>query len=144
MKGLVRRTPYGFEPSDEDGWKIHKGMAVGALCRVEYKKKRCYQNSKRYFAFINTIFDMQEWYGIKENMRKFVQIAAGHYTQFIKPDGTLVIVPKSVDFDSLDEIEFRQVFHECITAVLETKMQDGSPFLGDITEEQLLSILQFD
>lgn len=144
MQGLVRKTPYGFEPSGEEAQKIHKAMALGAVCRVEYVKTRNYENHKRYFAFIETVFDMQEWFEDKEQMRKWVQMKAGHYEQIIAPNGKAVFSPISIDFAKIDELQFRELFNKSITVVINARMESGEQFIRGLNESQLMRILEFD
>jgi hypothetical protein len=44
-----------------------------------------------------------------------VQIAAGHVDELITLDGELLLLPRSIDYSTLDEIEFGKVFGETMT-----------------------------
>jgi len=144
MGGLARKTLHGFEPVGEEGQKIHQGMAYGDTCRIEHIKGRNYDNHSRYFAFIHTVFDMQDHFHDDEIMRKWVQMKAGYYDEFITPKGKIVYIAKSIAFDKLDELEFRKLFTKSITAVINSRLQDGSPFISDMTENELMRILDYD
>lgn len=144
MQGLVRKTPYGFEPSGEEAQKIHKAMAIGDLCGVEYNRERSYPNHKRLFEFFNTVFDMQDFYDNKKKMRDWILIAAGHCDLVLSPNGETAFKVKSISFENLKELEFRELFPKCITAVINYRMENGELFIPNMTENQLMRILQFD
>tara|TARA_R110000772_G_scaffold262104_1_gene381005 strand:- start:256 stop:693 length:438 start_codon:yes stop_codon:yes gene_type:complete len=145
MQGLVRKTPYGFEPCGEEGQKVHKSMAIGDLCSVEHNRHRNYKNLQRLFVFFGTVFDMQDHYDNEEKMRDWVLIAAGHCDVVISPNGEASVKVKSISYQKLPEEEkFRELFTKCITAVINYRMLDGKPFIPNMNESQLMKILQFD
>ena len=145
MQGLVRKTPYGFEPSGEEGQKVHKAMAIGDLCGVEYNRNRNYENHKRLFVFFETVFDMQDHYDNEEKMREWILTAAGHCDVIISPNGETSVKVKSISYKNLPEEEkFKELFTNCITAVINYRMLDGQPFIPNMDENQLRQILEFD
>jgi len=145
MDGYLKRTPYGFEPHGENAWKIHKALELGGICKIEYVRKRNYENQCRYHVFIQTVFDMQEHFTDKKQMRKWIQMRAGHYEEVLAPNGRVIFFPKSIanaNFD--DELLFRKLFTRSITAVINARMDGGREFIPNMTENQLAQILAFD
>ena len=129
------KTASGFAPVDEAGINAHAAMGFGDLCKGEYKITRNYRNLQRYFAFINATFDMQEHFDNKAHWRTWLQMRAGHYDSVVTPNGKALYIPRSIDFDKLDEIEFRQVFSECIDAALSV--------LNGVDENEIMRIVGF-
>ena len=90
----------------------------GGECMAEIKKKRNVKNHKRYFSFVKQSFDMQDHYDSPEVWRKVLQLKAGHYDHVVTEKGKAVYLPKSINWDELDETEFRPLFNEVVNAFL--------------------------
>lgn len=166
MKALFRKRLGAIFPENEEALKLLNSMNDGELCEVSYSKKRNYENHKRFFAFIDVAFDNQDFYDDKEVLRKAIEIEAGHFEIIITPlpewgewilkylkkylGGTHTnrviakleeaittkIVAKSIDFTSMDEVEFRELFQKCITAFLKR-------YGNGISEAQIMRIIDF-
>lgn len=105
----------GLSAADEEAKQAIKRWKIGETLRCTVKKPRCYTNHKRYFALLNLTFENQERYTNFEHFRKAVQIAAGHVDELVTLDGEVVLIPKSIAYDALDEMEFSKVFGETMT-----------------------------
>lgn len=115
MDIYLTKTLNGLVSSDEEGKQAMKRWKVGETLKCTVKKPRCYRNHKRYFALLNLTFENQDRYTSFEHFRKAVQIAAGHVDELVTLDGELVLIPKSIAYDSLDEMEFTKVFGQTMT-----------------------------
>jgi hypothetical protein len=112
--GSLPTLMYG--PMDEEDAKI-----LGEPDKIifDYKKGRSAGNHKRYFAFINHAFGMQDHFDNQEVFRSYLQVKAGHFVTVISPaNGKTQYWPKSVAWDALDEEEFRKLFNEVVNAFL--------------------------
>lgn len=107
-----------FVLADDQAVKVYESMRLGELCKGQYKKTRNYENHKRYFSFINEAFDRQDHFENKKHFRQWLQLKAGHYDAVVSPKGKLMYLPRSISFEELDEIGFKGVFSDCITASL--------------------------
>ena len=85
---------------------------------AELHKNRSPGNHRRYFAFCKVSFDMQEHYDDIEVWRKVLQLKAGFYDEVISEKGKVVFLPKSIAWDKLDEIEFKDLFNRMTNAFL--------------------------
>lgn len=106
-----------YAPVDADSEKRINGVDEFIF---DYKKNRSAGNHRRYFAFINTAFDMQDTYDSPEIFRKYIQMLAGHFDTVISArTGEAMYWPRSIDWSSLDdEGEFRKLFNEVVNAFL--------------------------
>ena len=112
MRILCKKGLRGLEPYDDAAAETLKRFKVGESCWVEVKKARNPKFHRMYFALLNLTYDNQDRYTNFEHFRKAVQMAAGHVDEFITLDGELVLQPKSIAFDQLDELGFQVVFSE--------------------------------
>ena len=118
-------------PVMDDADKIPFGEVV-----ADIKKNRNPGNHKRFFAFVKQAFDMQEFYEEREVFRKVLQLKAGFFDLVISEKGKSVYLPKSISWDELDEIEFRELFGRVVNAFI----RDFGDKLNDI---QINSILEY-
>lgn len=111
----LKRTLTGFEPADEPSREQWRKYKVGEVYRGNVVKPRDYTQHKRAFALLNLTYDNQERYTSFEHFRKAVAIQAGHVDELILLSGEIVFLPKSINYDSLDDIEFTAVFMAMMT-----------------------------
>ena len=141
MKAVFKKTETGILTFCNDSLALFDKVPDDSMVMVEYKKKRNYENHKRFFAFLDIAFDLQEFYEEKEHLRIALQMIAGHYEALIiiGKDGepSTHYTPKSIDFSAMDEIEFRDMFGRCITGFI-------NRYGNGITEEELLRVIDFD
>lgn len=123
-------------PADEQAEEIIKGMKHGQVIRLKYSFPRNYENHKRFFAFIKTTFDMQDFFDNIHHYRKWMIMKSGHYTTIKTPAGKVIFDADSIAFDKMDEAEFRRVFSDCIDVFVGT--------WGDkITRDELERVVGF-
>lgn len=114
---------------DMSGWPDGEHMA-------EIKRDRNPGNHRRYFAFIKQSFDMQDHYDNMEIWRKVLQLKAGHYDLAVTEKGKNLYLPRTINWDELDETEFKTLFNEVVNAFIRDYGQD-------LNELQINSILEF-
>lgn len=129
MDIFLTKTLNGLAPADEEAKTALRRWKVGETLKCGVKKPRDYVNHKRYFGLLNLTFENQERYTSFEHFRKAVQIAAGHVDEVISLDGEIVFIPKSIAYDSLDEMEFSKVMGET--------MKVCAKILGDLELHEL-------
>lgn len=112
MDIFLTRTIGGLVGSDDEAKQAMRRWKIGETLRCDVKKPRCYKNHKRYFALINLTFENQEKYSNPLHFRKAVQMEAGHVEWVESIKGDLVPIPRSIDYSTLDEMEFSKVFSE--------------------------------
>lgn len=110
-------------PTDQEGIDALKKLKIGEEVWCEIKKARNPKHHRQYFALLHLVFENQERYRHFEHFRKAVQVAAGHVDELITLEGEVLLIPKSVDYASLDEIEFSKVFSETMAVCVEHFLQ---------------------
>ncbi len=104
---------------------------------ADIKKNRNPGNHKRFFAFVKQTFDLQDVYDNKEIWRRHLLLNAGHVEEHISPKtGATGYVIKSINWDQLDEIEFRETFTSVVNAFIKW-------YGHDLNEIQINSILEY-
>lgn len=100
----------GLTPADERAYARFKkklgALSPGDTISFEHRFPRSPKFHRLHFAMLGMLFDNQEQFANPEDMRKWVEVGAGH-CQFVPgPKGRLVALPLSIAYDSLDDTEF--------------------------------------
>ena len=94
-------------------------MQVGESMGFTFQFARSPEFHGRHFAILNRIFESQATFSNDYNFRKWAEIGAGHVEWIPGPDGAMQAIPKSIDYLSLDDDEFREV-HRSVMEFLRT------------------------
>lgn len=105
----LRKTLSGFVPADGPSLEVARKFKLNEVYRSDVVKPRSYQHHKLIMALLNLTYANQEMYEDFEMFRKAVAVAAGHVDELTLPDGEIIRLPRSISYDSLDEIEFTKV-----------------------------------
>lgn len=100
----------GLTPADERAYARFKKklglMRPGDTISFEHRFPRSPKFHRLHFAMLGLVFDNQEQFVNPEDLRKWIEVGAGH-CQFVPgPGGRLVALPLSIAYDSLDDAEF--------------------------------------
>ncbi|OZI59923.1 hypothetical protein [Bordetella genomosp. 11] len=83
-----------------------ENLPFGATITFEHRFPRSGKFHRLHFAMLGVVFDNQEQFTDPEDLRKWIEVGAGHCQLVPGPDGKPVALPKSVAYDSLDDAEF--------------------------------------
>ena len=116
MKLLVVSTPRGLVPLGDDDYEEKKKLKLGQTYSVEVKVARNVDFHRKYFALISYAWEFLneqevERFRIKDNFRKYIEIAAGHCDVIFHPRlQEYVEIPKSISFGKMDNAEFSDLY----------------------------------
>ena len=91
---------------------------AGTILRTDLTKPRNYMFHKKFFAMRNVAFENQEQYTDDEAFRKALIIEAGYYDEIRLLDGTVLKVARSINFGSMEEVEFGELYAKVFSVIL--------------------------
>ncbi len=128
MQINLTKTLTGLIPSDEETNTWFQKLKLGQVVAADFRKVRNYQFLRKYFALLNIGYDnwspgeVNSKYGaVIKNFSQFradVQILAGFYETWVRLDGSVRIVPKSISFSKMTEEEFSELYSKSIDVLL--------------------------
>lgn len=138
MKAIFRRDGDSLVPACQNAVEVMAQVGDRNEVLFDYKKGRSTQNHRRFFAFVNLTFDLQDQFDDPEVWRKYLEACAGHFHQAISPKtGQALIIVDSIAWDELeDENEFRELFNRVVQAFIDR-------YGHDISKEQLEMVVGF-
>lgn len=127
----------GLTPADDRAYARFKKklglMRPGDTISFEHRFPRSPKFHRLHFAMLGLLFDNQEQFANPEDLRKWIEVGAGH-CQFVPgPGGRLVALPLSIAYDSLDDAEF---YEHHIKVVTFLRSQAATRFLWPQIDDQ--------
>jgi len=137
LRAIFRREGNTLVPACQNAVKVLAQIGDRGEGLIDYTQGRNAGNHRRFFAFVNLTFDMQEGFDDPEVWRKFLEMCAGHFNEVISPKtGEKMFIAKSIEWGQLGEGEFRELFGRVIQAFIDRYGQG-------ITKEQLDMVVGF-
>lgn len=141
MEMLLLNTVEGLKPCFDADYDNKKKLKIGQTYKAKIVLARNLDFHRKYFSLINTAWAYQseareEFFFHDINcFRKTVEIAAGNCEKvYSLVRGEWVDIPKSISFDKMDELEFRDLYERVKDVLFKT-------FLTHISEEEFMSNL---
>ena len=133
MKFLVKKHFGNLIPvynSDLEALKSAK-LKENDIYEVDIKRKRNYEFHKKYFALVNLCFDNQETFTEFEDLRNYLTMKAG-YVKKIETGTGQMILPLSISFANMDNIEFEQLYQKTIDVICKFIDVDEKGIMNEI------------
>ncbi len=118
MKIHMQRTFRGLVPlTDEDKAKINK-IPLDTSFEFEVKIPRNLAFHRKFFSFLNLVFENQDEFKNFNIFREAIIIGAGYFDRVQRLHGEEVIVAKSISFAKMDEEAFQHLYNDCIDTAM--------------------------
>lgn len=106
---------------------LRQVCGAGEIVSTDIKKARNLRFHRLFFALLQAVVANQERHSNVEDLLVELKLKVGHYQEHVTAKGEMVYVPKSISFDRMDELEFREFFRKAVVALAEM-----FPGIGDI------------
>jgi hypothetical protein len=118
---LVRNNQGKLEGFGQAGAKTYgkfraavDALEIGETLQFDYKVPRAPKFHRLHFAgLIHPLFEAQEQFADETQLRKWLEVGAGHCDFVPGPKGQMVALPRSIDYASLDDVAFGEVHEAC-------------------------------
>lgn len=111
-----------------------KKLKLNEIIEVEIKRKRNIRFHKKFMALIELLFQNQEIYTDKDDLRYDLTIEAGHYELRANIHGEEVKKAKSISFASMDETEFSELYNSVIDVIVKYFNFDKQDIINNINQ----------
>lgn len=128
MDITLTRTLSGVSPGDDAAKDYLRRWPIGESRRANVRRPRALKSLRRYWALVNLVYMNSEQFKSPESVHAFLKIKAGHCTPIVaKSSGEVFLVPDSINFDTLDESAFQDVWNRVVQVVAEDILGTGVP-----------------
>jgi hypothetical protein len=115
---FLKKTLVGWAPADDEAVNLARKFTLGEVYRAEIVKPRSVKALSRYWVLVQMILDNSEVFKGKRQLHDYLKIRAGHATPIVaKSTGEIYMVADSIDFDTLGEDEFQEVWRRIVDVV---------------------------
>lgn len=109
---VVKNLNGTLKPAYDSDYESFKKIPLNEIIEIEYKKQRNIRFHRKLFSLLNLAYSNQNMFDNLEDMRyclmlefKFSEIKVNKLT------GEIFKIPKSLQFNKMDEIEFNEVYN---------------------------------
>lgn len=111
MKIQVVKNLGSLKPAFNSDYELFKNIPNNEIFEIEYKKKRNIKFHRKFYALLNLYFDNQQLFTNLDDLRYCLLLESGISEEKTNPlTGEVFKVPKSLQFQKMDEIEFNKVY----------------------------------
>jgi len=121
---MIKRKPdYMFPkptlvPYSENDSEQYSKLKYNTVYRVNIKQPRNYKHHSKYFALCRMICDNTEYFTSEKQVSEYLKLKTGHIESFVIGNET-IIIPKSINFDTLAQDEFEKYYDACLPIIAE-------------------------
>jgi hypothetical protein len=144
MTDLILRKHGQILIADDAQGAIELETIKNGVYKVKITKPRNIKFHRKYFALLNLAFENWDVDGDYKNFdvfRKNIAILAGFYKQAYNLQGVIVLEAVSIDFSSMDDVQFEKLFSASIDVILKHVLKN---YKRDDLDRLLMDILRFD
>lgn len=126
---FFRKQGGALVPMSEQARESLSRLPVDRDVVVEVKQPRNIAHHRKFWALAQLVFENQEYFPTVEAVVAALKSATGHCDMIAGKDGTMIAVPRSISFGSMDQVEFNRFYDSCVTVVVEKiipGIQDGA------------------
>lgn len=114
--GLYKDDNGHFIPAYDEDYELTQRLKPGRVHYFSIKKIRSPQLHRLFFKLLSVGYENQEDYNNFEHYRADIIVEAGYYYETVKDFG-VVRTPKSIAYDNMDNIEFKQLFDRVMDVI---------------------------
>lgn len=114
-------------------WRaLVQNLPIGQTLTFSYRMPRSPKHHRLFFAKLNSLLQRTETFTDLDKLRYWLVMGAG-YADFVPGlDGKPNAIPRSIDFDSMDEADFCELHHAVDTFLWTSRAQETLwPMLND-------------
>ena len=132
---MVKQLNGSFLPAHDSDLELARKIKIGDVYRFQYSKPRNYEFHKKFFALMDLVFQNQDNYTDRNELREDLIIEAGFWfekTNYIT--GEVTRKAKSINFASMDENEFSELYRAMLDTVIRVFGWEGSYIEANVAE----------
>ncbi len=136
---IIKNNQGRLQGLDEKGQRAYakwkrtvEALEIGQTLTFSYRFPRSPKHHRLFFAKLQSLLDRTETFADLDKLRYWVVMGAGYFDLVPGFDGKPNAIPRSLDFDSMDEAEFSEL-HRAFDAFLWTSRAQETlwPHLGE-------------
>lgn len=115
---IIKNTQGRLQGLDQKGQRAYakwrrlvEGLEIGQTLTFSYRFPRSPKHHRLFFAKLQSLLNRTEAFDDLDKLRYWVVMGAGYFDLVPGFDGLPNAIPRSLDFDSMDEADFGELHH---------------------------------
>lgn len=109
---VVKNLNGRLKPAYDSDYESFKKIPLNEIIEIEYKKQRNIRFHRKLFSLLNLAYSNQNIFDNLEDMRYCLMLECNlSEIKVNKLTGEVFKIPKSLQFNKMDEIEFNEVYN---------------------------------
>lgn len=109
---VVKNLNGTLKPAYDSDYESFKKIPLNEIIEIEYKKQRNIRFHRKLFSLLNLAYSNQNIFDNLEDMRYCLMLECNlSEIKVNKLTGEMFKIPKSLQFNKMDEIEFNEVYN---------------------------------
>ncbi|AXF52408.1 MAG: protein of unknown function DUF1367 [Caudoviricetes sp.] len=109
---VVKNLNGTLKPAYDSDYESFKKIPLNEIIEIEYKKQRNIKFHRKLFSLLNLAYSNQNIFDNLEDMRYCLMLECNlSEIKVNKLTGEMFKIPKSLQFNKMDEIEFNEVYN---------------------------------
>lgn len=121
-----------FVPSDYGALEMVQGVAEGKEILLYHRTPRSPKNHAHYRAILAKAVEHLETFNDVDDLHDAIKIASGHTRPVMKTDGEVIFIPKTSNFASMGEEEFKRFKNRALYVLSQLLGFDALQLLPEI------------
>lgn len=131
---LIKQLNNTFKVAYNSDFERLKHIKVGQHIMCEIRKPRNIKFHRKFFALMDMVYQNQEVYKNKEDLRQDLIVEAGFFEVRHDFRGVEHHKPKSISFSSMDEDEFTELYERVLDTIVKVFAWDKEDIKENIEQ----------
>lgn len=137
-KAFIRRGK-SLVPADFVAEEFLDSLAEGKEILIDWRKPRHPENHRHFFAILRLACEHLPDYPDTDSLLDALKIACNHVRPVMKADGEMIFLPKSINFASMGEEEFKRFKNRALWILSRILGFDAADLLPEIDSRNALA-----
>lgn len=142
-KGFLRKGNC-LVPADFVAEEWLQSVPDGKEVLIDWRKPRHPENHRHLFAILRLAVEQLDGYADTESLLDALKIACGHVRPVMKANGDMIFLPKSINFASMGEEQFKRFKDRALYVLSGILGFDATTILPEITARNARIAYDFD
>eukprot|EP01050_Picozoa_sp_SAG11_P002845 SAG11_NODE_148_length_14747_cov_217.933517_22_plen_139_part_00 len=120
-KIILKKKGLSLSASDENSQEVLQRLPDGFVV-CDLKQPRNLKHHRLFWGLMRKVFENQERYKTLNEMVIAVKVGVGHCDQYPLKNGNICYIPKSINFESMEQLEFNEFFDRSVNLIIKDIM----------------------
>lgn len=113
----LRRRMGALYPVSRGDEEAIQRVPEGKVLKASITQPRNVKHHRKFMALLNAVYPHQSAYATFDSFHAAVKVALGHGETVVLPDKRVMVVPKSISFAQMDQLQFDEFYTAAVELI---------------------------